>query len=80
MNNKYWQEVLFVTGQYIVVGWMCRDGLLFAAREEDIRLELSGYPKDKIGWFFNSSKDRYIAERKGEGIVTLNLFINTTMR
>jgi hypothetical protein len=38
------------------------DGLTFEAKYPDISDILSKYPHDSEGWFFNSTKDRYIAE------------------
>ena len=38
------------------------DGLVFTVKQKDLEHTLALYLKDRNGWFFNSTKDRYIAE------------------
>ena len=38
------------------------DGYTFEFQYKDIKAVLNLYPKDANGWFFNSTRDRYIAE------------------
>ncbi len=54
---------------------LAKDGLLYRFDAEDVKQLLdSQYPKDKTGWFFNSTRDRYCAEwsRQGEDKIIMN--------
>lgn len=51
---------------------MCKDEQLYLFAQQDIADILATYPSDKHGWFFNSSKDRYIGEKEQIGVVSLN--------
>lgn len=66
--KQYWRECL-VDDTLCEIG---SDGLLFRFRLADIVSLLKEYPSDSLGWYFNTSRDRYIAERDGDNFVTVN--------
>jgi len=70
----YWIDALFVHKDIIIVGHIGNDGLLLKLTEADARpiLTYLNCPEDGEGWFFNSSKDRYIAEKKYDKNITAN--------
>lgn len=49
-----------------------KDGLLFRIKRNDFEDILSNYPSDRNGWYFNESRDRFIAENDGPEIVICN--------
>ena len=65
VEKKYWRLCLFEDG---TVGAICNDGQLYMFEREDVEDKLSGLPKDRIGWFFNKTRDRYCAEWNGDRI------------
>jgi len=67
-ERRYYRKVLFSNG---IEGALSKDGHIYLFLYEDIEKELSAYCKDKRGWFFNSTRDRYIAEDIG-GYISVN--------
>ena len=67
-TRKYWY-VAFCDGIECAV---CHDGQLFMFDYKDIATLLAGYPRDADGWFFNHTRDRYIAELTSNDRVTVN--------
>lgn len=58
-DAKYWQLIMF---QDTTIAAICRDGQLYMFDAADVEGKLAGLPKDKHGWFFNETRDRYCAE------------------
>jgi hypothetical protein len=70
MKKKYWREVTFENG---VVAELSTDGHLYRFKADDIVPLLKDLPKDKYGWYFNDTKDRYCAEWAiKEGYIVVN--------
>jgi hypothetical protein len=67
-TRKYW-HVAYCDNIECAV---CHDGQLFMFDYDDIATLLANYTRDKIGWFFNDSHDRYIAELIADDRVTVN--------
>lgn len=73
-ERKYFRSarVDFSDGN-IIWGKMARDGLIFIFSTEIAPyLDKAYKTKDKYGWYFNESKDRYVAEREGDGDISIN--------
>jgi len=51
------------------------DGTFYYFTQSDIEVFLKEYPADSRGWFFNQSKDRYIAEKTPFGISVNPAFV-----
>ena len=68
-EKKYWQLVQF---EDETIAALCKDGQLYMFDDKDILDKLDTLPKDKYGWFFNNSKDRYCAERNGDNRICVN--------
>lgn len=62
--RKYFIDCLLAKEQEIIECEITKDGLLLIIPDGPaIREVLSQYDEDDEGWFFNSSHDRYIAEK-----------------
>lgn len=61
-----WTEVMF---QDETIAEIDGDGLIYRFEPEQVVDKLKDLPEDKIGWFFNKSKDRYCAEKDGKFIL-----------
>jgi hypothetical protein len=72
--NKYRRYCrIYLPDGNIISGEMSRDGLIFIFPDEIIPYLNSAYPtKDSHGWYFNSSKDRYVAERECTNEISVN--------
>lgn len=68
ITRRYW-NVAYCDGIECAV---CHDGQLFMFDYDDIAKLLAQYPRDKTGWFFNQTRDRYIAELTDTDRVTIN--------
>jgi hypothetical protein len=68
-EEKYYNLVMF---EDTTIAALSKDGQLYLFEEAVIRPLLEGLPKDKQGWFFNTSLDRYCAEWQGEGRIAVN--------
>ena len=62
--DKYWMYALFVKDDKIIEGLITHDGFLIKLKMADAIKFLQNLPKDTEGWFFNESRDRYIAGEK----------------
>lgn len=62
----------------LIYGVMSKDGLFYYFHHRDVQELLDKhYPYRNIyGWYFNSSKDRYIAECNGESICVNPCFVD----
>jgi len=58
-----------------VSGFMSRDGTFYYFARQDIEALLKKYPADNHGWFFNQTRDRYIAENTPYGVSVNPVFI-----
>ena len=66
LRAKYaWKEVMFEDETIAELSW---DGLEYRFLPEQVVQKLKGLPEDEDGWFFNSSRDRYCAEKLGKYI------------
>ena len=66
IDKKYFRHVMF---EDCTMAALSHDGLIYLFDPVDIVSYLDRICKsDKTGWFFNSSKDRYCAEREGKYI------------
>ncbi|MBU2346565.1 MAG: hypothetical protein KJ888_20435 [Gammaproteobacteria bacterium] len=70
--DKYWVYGLFTKDDQIIEGMVAKDGLLVRLSFEDAFPLLYKYPSDSNGWFFNRTRDRYIADMYNSGIVEAN--------
>lgn len=66
IERKYFHSVLFENG---IEGAIANDGLVVMFDLNEVAHLLSKYDEDKEGWFFNSTHDRYIAEKRGKRVV-----------
>jgi hypothetical protein len=68
-EQKYFDECLAVKKSNILCCVVAKDGLLYLFDEEDIipYLNAAFKEKDDVGWFFNQTRDRYVAERGSIG-------------
>lgn len=73
MKKPYFVNCLFENGFECKIG---RDGLAYLVPWGDAMEILKDYPKDKHGWFFNDSKDRYCAEQND---TDMNVIINPSI-
>lgn len=67
-TRKYW-HIAYCDGIECAVS---HDGQLFMFDYNDIAHLLKDYPSDAAGWFFNQTRDRYIAELIDDDRVTVN--------
>jgi len=61
--SKYFIDCLLVKGEEIIECEITKDGLLLIFKSNNIKQLLQKYDENNKGWFFNSSHDRYIAEK-----------------
>ena len=66
MRDKYWIEVMFENTD---IAELSVDGQLYRFEANKIASLLKDLPRDKYGWFFNNTRDRYCAEWEGSYIV-----------
>jgi len=63
LDRKYYQPALVETHDGRILDCaICNDGQLYLFMLSDIAEILASYPRDREGWFFNTTRDRYIAE------------------
>jgi len=55
---------------------LSRFGTSYYFEQSDIEVFLQEYPADRHGWFFNPSKDGYIAEHTPFGISVSPVFVH----
>ena len=68
---KYYKFAVY-RANTLIPFMVSKDGLICKFRCDDIEPYLRKLPKDEIGWFFNSTRDRYCAERIGKDWITVN--------
>jgi len=66
MKNKYWIEVMFENED---IAELSVDGHLYRFKTDKITPLLKDLPEDEIGWFFNSTRDRYCAEKQDDYVI-----------
>jgi len=63
IERKYYQPALVETADgHVLDCAICNDGQLYLFTLADVATILAAYPRDREGWFFNTTRDRYIAE------------------
>jgi len=69
--TPYWIDALFARNNTIIEGYYGNDGLLVKISINDALplLKELKCPSDNDGWFFNNTKDRYIAEKESTYII-----------
>lgn len=79
MNPKRWRQGLIQFKNGVVTDcWISRDGQLFMFPAALTPMFDSCYPaRDDHGWYFNDSRDRYIAEIEPEGIAANPSFVRS---
>jgi len=58
-----------------ISGFMIYNGTFYYFDQSDIEVFLREYPADRHGWFFDRTKDRYIAEKTSCGICVSPAFV-----
>ena len=67
INKKYFNWSMF---EDCTIAALANDGLIYLFEPKDIIFHLNkDYESDKDGWFYNSSHDRYCAEKGADGIL-----------
>jgi len=63
VERKYYLPALVETHDgHVLDCAICNDGQLYLFAFADVATILATYPQDREGWFFNTTRDRYIAE------------------
>jgi len=63
LERKYYQPALVETHDGRVLDCaISNDGQLYLFELADVAAILTTYPRDREGWYFNDTRDRYIAE------------------